>query len=68
MNDQTAAIIFLCSIVLGITHSISYLAGGSNIEGGTASYELMIMFVLGMFALLVLALSSLIFILLNILS
>ena len=67
MDNHTAAIIFLCSVVLVATHILSY-AAGANAENGGGDSPIMLPFVLVMFATIGSALSSLIIILVNILS
>lgn len=66
-DTKIAAIIFLCSAALVVTHIISYLAGG-NAESGKDDTTIMLPFVLVMFATIISTLGSLITILVNILS
>jgi hypothetical protein len=67
MDNHTAAIVFLCSVVLVATHILSY-AAGANAENGGGDAPIMLPFVLTMFATIASALGSLIIILVNILS
>ena len=67
MDNKIAAIIFLCSAVLVVTHIISYVAG-ANVESGKGDSPIMLPFVLVMFATIISTLGSLIIILINILS
>ena len=64
-DTKIAAIIFLCSAALVVTHIISYLAGGNAENGGDA---LMPPFVLIVGAASISTIISLIAILVNILS
>jgi hypothetical protein len=67
MDNHTAAIIFLCSAVLVVTHILSYVAG-ANAESGKGDVTIMLPFVIVMFATIISTLGSLIIILINILS
>lgn len=66
-DTKIAAIIFLCSAALVVTHILSYLAG-ANAESGKGDTAIMLPFVLIMFATIVSTVFSLIIILVNILS
>jgi hypothetical protein len=68
MDNKIAAIIFLCSAVLVVTHIISYVAGANVERGKDADSPIMLPFVLVMFATIISTLGSLIIILINILS
>jgi hypothetical protein len=68
MDNHTAAIIFLCSAVLALTHMLSYAAGVNAESSGGGDAPIMLPFVLVMFATIVSTLFSLIIILVNILS
>jgi hypothetical protein len=67
MDNHTAAIVFLCSAALVVTHILSY-AAGANAENGGGDAPIMLPFILVMFATIGSALGSLIIILVNILS
>lgn len=66
-DTKIAAIIFLCSAALVVTHILSY-AAGANAESGKDDTTIMLPFVLVMFATIISTLGSLIIILVNILS
>ena len=66
-DTKIAAIVFLCSAVLVVTHMLSYLAG-ANAENGGGDAPIMLPFILTMFATIASALGSLIIIFVNILS
>lgn len=68
MDNHTAAIIFLCSAVLVVTHILSYAAGANAESPGGGDAPIMLPFVLVMFATIASTLGSLIIILTNILS
>jgi hypothetical protein len=67
VDNHTAAIVFLCSAALVVTHIFSYIAGANVESDGDADAPIMIPFVLVMFATIASALGSLIIILINIL-
>ena len=66
-DTKIAAIIFLCSAALVVTHILSY-AAGANAESGKCDTTIMLPFVIIMFATIVSTLFSLIIILTNILN
>jgi|688.fasta_scaffold1725884_1 hypothetical protein len=66
-DTKIAAIVFLCSAALVVTHILSY-AAGANAESGKGDTTIMLPFVLVMFATIASTLGSLIAILVNILS
>jgi hypothetical protein len=66
-DTKIAAIIFLCSAALVVTHILSYLAG-ANAESGKGDATIMLPFVIVMIAALLSTTLSLIIILVNILS
>jgi hypothetical protein len=68
MDNKIAAIIFLCSAVLVVTHILSYAAGANAESPGGGDAPIMLPFVLVMVATIASTLFSLIIILTNILS
>jgi len=66
-DTKIAAIVFLCSAALVVTHILSYLAG-ANAESGKGDAPIMLPFVIVMMAALISTTLSLIIILINILN